>query len=64
MSGANLIEKSIESKMNSDALSRSLDSQADLENYVWLSFGRNNPMMYQALADGRISEPVMLHAIL
>ena len=60
MSGATLIEKSIESKMNSDALSRSIDSQADLENYVRLSFGRNNPMMHQALAEGRISEPVML----
>ena len=36
MSGASLIEKSIESKMNSDELSRSLDSQADLANYVRL----------------------------
>ncbi len=55
-----LIEKSIESKMNSDELSRALDSQADLENYVRLSFGPNNPMMYQAVAEKRISQPVML----
>ena len=47
MSGASLIEKSIESKMNSDEPSRSLDSQADLANYVRLSFGPNNPMMHQ-----------------
>ena len=60
MSGASLIEKSIESKMNSDELSRSLDSQTGLENYVRLSFGRNNPMMYQAVAEKRISQPVML----
>jgi hypothetical protein len=36
------------------------DSQADLENYVRLSFGANNPMMYQAVAEKRISQPVML----
>ena len=60
MSGASLIEKSIESKMNSDELSRALDSQADLENYVRLSFGPNNPMMHQAVAEKRISRPVML----
>ena len=60
MSGASLIEKSIESKMNSDELSRSLDSEADLENYVRLSFGPNNPMKYHAVAEQRISQPVML----
>ena len=60
MSGVSLIEKSIESKMNSDELSRSLDSQADLENYVRLSFGSNNPMMHKAVAEKRISHPVML----
>ena len=47
----NLIEKSIESKMNSDELSRSLDSQTSLENYVRLSFGPNNLMMYQTVAE-------------
>ena len=46
--------------MNSDELSRSLDSEADLENYVRLSFGPNNPMKYQAVAEKRISQPVML----
>jgi hypothetical protein len=60
MSGAKLIENSIESKINSDALSRSLESKADLEDDVHLSFGPNNPMMYQACAEGRISQPVML----
>ena len=60
MSSASLVEKLIESKMNSDELSRSLDSQADLANYVRLSFGPNNPMMYQAVAEKRISQLVML----
>ncbi len=60
MSGASLIENSIDSKMNSDGVSRSLDSQANLEGYVRLSFGPNNPMMYHAIAEKRISQPVML----
>ena len=60
MSGASLIEKSIESKMNSDEVSRSMDSEADPEDYDRLSFGRNNSMMYQAVAEKRISKPVML----
>ena len=64
MSGASLIEKSIESKMNSDELSRSLDSEADLENYVRLSFNDQNPMMYQAVDEKRISKPVMLQIML
>ena len=55
MSSASLIEQSIESKMNSDELSRSLESEADLGNYVRLSFVPNNPMMYQAVAEKRIS---------
>ena len=46
--------------MNSDELSRSLDGQTSLKNYVRLSFGRNNPMMYQAVAEKRILQPIML----
>ena len=58
MSASNLIENAIESKMNSDDVSRSLDASADLHNFVRLSFCANNPMMYVAHNEGRISQPV------
>ena len=59
-SASNLIESSMESKMNSDDLSRSLDASANLENFVRLSFCSNNPMMYAAYDEGRISQPMRL----
>lgn len=41
-------------------LSRSLDSQRNLEDYVRLSFTRNHPMMYAAKSEGRIETPCIL----
>lgn len=43
-----------------DDLSRKLDKRAGLENFVRLSFTPDHPMMYKALADGRIKNPVVL----
>jgi hypothetical protein len=60
MSAANLLESSITSKMNSDDLSRSLDASANLQNFVRLSFCSDNPMMYVAYDEGRISQPIRL----
>ncbi|MBQ9163691.1 MAG: DUF4433 domain-containing protein [Bacteroidaceae bacterium] len=42
------------------ALSRGLDVYKGLERYVRLSFTRNHPMMYVAMNEGRISNPVIL----
>lgn len=40
--------------------SRQLDSRDGLQNYVRVSFVRQHPMMYVAMKDGRISNPVIL----
>lgn len=41
-------------------LSRSLDSNANLQHFVRLSFTTEHPMMYVAMNDGRITNPVIL----
>lgn len=41
-------------------LSRQLDKNNGLQDYVRLSFTRNHPMMYAAMQEGRISNPVIL----
>ena len=41
-------------------LSRKLDSDRNLEHYVRVSFTTQHPMMYVAMKDGRISNPVIL----
>jgi hypothetical protein len=41
-------------------LSRQLDKRAGLENYVRLSFTPDHPMMYSAMQDGRITNPIIL----
>jgi hypothetical protein len=41
-------------------LSRSLDLRHGVENYVRLCFTRNHPMMYLAINEGRIPNPVIL----
>lgn len=41
-------------------LSRNLDSRAGLQDYARVSFTGNHPMMYVAMSDGRISNPVIL----
>jgi len=43
-----------------DDLSRSLDRRYNLQNYVRVSFTRNHPMMYIALNQNRINNPVIL----
>ncbi|MGL4993037.1 MAG: DarT ssDNA thymidine ADP-ribosyltransferase family protein [Bacteroidales bacterium] len=40
--------------------SRSLDERDGLESYVRVSFTREHPMMYVAMGDGRITNPVIL----
>ena len=42
------------------SLSRGLDLQLNLQNYVRLSFTKQHPMMYVAMNDERISNPVIL----
>ena len=41
-------------------LSRSLDRRGGLQHYVRTSFTRQHPMMYVAMNEGRISNPVIL----
>lgn len=41
-------------------LSRSLDSRDGLQHYVHLSFVKDHPMMFVAMNEGRISNPVIL----
>ena len=41
-------------------LSRNLDEMRNLQDYVRLSFTTEHPMMYVAMKDGRISNPVIL----
>lgn len=50
----------IVSKPGGSALSHSLDSTEGLDRYVRMSVCRNHPMMYQAISEGRISDPVVL----
>lgn len=40
--------------------SRNLDKRGNLQNFVRVSFVREHPMMYVAMNDGRISNPVVL----
>ena len=46
--------------MNSDAKSRAVDQQLGLEDFVRLSFNKENPMKYIAKSKGGISRPVVL----
>jgi hypothetical protein len=55
-----LERQSIEAVMNSDASSRTIDAQMGLQNFVRLSFNKENPMKHVAKKEGRISSPVML----
>lgn len=48
------------SKPGGSAQSRSLDSRDGLQNYVRVSFTRQHPMMYVAMNDGRITNPIIL----
>lgn len=60
-SSAFLKQSSIEvPRPGGNELSRNLDVRSGLQDYVRLSFIRDNPMMYAAKADGRISDPVIL----
>lgn len=47
-------------KQGGGDLSRSLDRRDNLQNYVRLSFTTEHPMMYVAMNDGRITNPVIL----
>ena len=47
-------------KPGGGSTSRQLDSGRNLENYVRVSFTTQHPMMYVAMKDGRISNPVIL----
>lgn len=48
------------SKPGGSDLSRKLDSREGLQNYVRVSFTTQHPMMYIAMQEGRISNPVIL----
>lgn len=55
------IENNIDvSKPGGDSLSYELDKRASLDDYVRLSFTPNHPMMYFAMNEGRIDNPVIL----
>ena len=60
LSASCLSQQSMKAVMNSDAKSRAMDKQMGLENFVRLSFNRENPMLYVAKNESRISRPVML----
>ena len=47
-------------KPGGSSISRQLDSGRNLEDYVRVSFTTQHPMMYVAMKDGRISNPVIL----
>lgn len=47
-------------KPGGSSASRQLDSSRHLEDYVRVSFTTQHPMMYVAMKDGRISNPVIL----
>ena len=48
------------SKPGGDSLSYELDKRASLDDFVRLSFTPNHPMMYFAMNEGRIDNPVIL----
>jgi len=48
------------SKPGGSDSSRSLDRRDGLQHFVRVSFTRNHPMMYVAMNDGRITNPVIL----
>lgn len=48
------------SRPGGNQLSHELDRKANLDNYIRLSFTPNHPMMYYAIGDGRINNPVIL----
>ena len=48
------------SKPGGSDLSRKLDSREGLQNYVRVSFTTQHPMMYIAMQEDRISNPVIL----
>ena len=48
------------SKPGGGALSRQLDMKGNLQDYVRVSFTAQHPMMYVAMNEGRISNPVIL----
>ncbi|MDE6824318.1 MAG: DarT ssDNA thymidine ADP-ribosyltransferase family protein [Duncaniella sp.] len=48
------------SKPGGSDLSRSLDRRDNLQNYVRVGFVKAHPMMYVAMNDGRITNPVVL----
>ena len=50
----------IVNKPGGDELSHQLDKKANLDNFIRLSFTANHPMMYYALKEGRLSNPVIL----
>lgn len=47
-------------KPGGDQLSRDLDRRDDLQHYVRISFTTQHPMMFVAMRDGRVSNPVIL----
>lgn len=47
-------------KPGGDSLSHKLDKAAHLDDYIRLGFTPNHPMMYYAMNDGRIENPVVL----
>lgn len=47
-------------KPGGDDLSRSLDKKDNLQDFVRVSFTTQHPMMYVAMKEGRISNPVIL----
>ena len=47
-------------KPGGGSMSRQLDSGRNLEDYVRVSFTTQHPMMYVAMREGRISNPVLL----
>lgn len=47
-------------KPGGEALSRALDCRHNLQGYVRVSFTTQHPMMYVAMQEGRISNPVIL----
>ena len=48
------------SRSGGSDLSRTLDEQENLQDYVRISICKHHPMMYYAMNDGRITNPVIL----
>lgn len=60
-SWADCMDKGISiAKPGGSELSRNLDRRDNLQHYVRVSFVKQHPMMYVAMNDGRISNPVIL----